>query len=214
MNIDKNLVNRALEAAGQERLIESDVTEESTRWRLIKDNYLSVILSTLSKTTWTCLLTRAPLEQDTETENLTEYGYKYILPIDCARPEALADEGTYIVEGKYLYTDSPSAVLLYVTNGKRAEISDAQAEEDYPEYGELVLGEPLTEYIELLLAAKIALKITGSQETFQLLYQQALIIENNVKKANLEAAHSKEKGEAWWGDRMGLNVEGKVSGNY
>ena len=50
MNINKDIVNRALEAAGQERLTDEDIEKNSARWRLIKDNYLSVILTTLAKT--------------------------------------------------------------------------------------------------------------------------------------------------------------------
>lgn len=208
MNINKDIVNRALEAAGQERLTDEDIEKNSSRWRLIKDNYLSVILTTLAKTTWTSQLKREKLKE-AEKDNFTGYDYVYHLPVDCAKPEELQDEAEYNVEGKYLYTNSPMAVLCYVSNGRRKpeEISEVK-EEDYPEYEDIEFDPSLSEYIELQLAAKIALKITGNMQTFGLLYNQAMVIENNARKATLEHAHSKEKGAAWWGDQMGLSVEG------
>lgn len=217
MNINLEIANRALEAVGQERLNDEDIEKNSARWRLIKDNYLSVILTTLAKTTWTSRLKRAKLTLDEDGENLTDYGYKYFLPIDCEKPEGLNDKGEYIVEGRFLYTNSADAVLQYVSNEKRNPINeelsdeeqDAILSEDYPEYGEMEFDPSLKEYIELQLAAKISLKITGDINTFNLLYQQALIIENDARKATLEHAHSKEQGQAWWGDMIGLSVEGE-----
>lgn len=210
MNINKKLVNRALEAAGQEQLTEDEITNNSARWRLVKDNYLSVILTTLSKTSWACATVRSELTEDDESDNLTEYGYKYFLPTDCAKAESLSDNSEYIIEGNYLYTNTEDAVLVYVSNGKLpADDIDEDSEDDYPEYAEPNLDDALSEYIELQLASKIALKITGDKQTFQLLYSQALVIEDNARKASLEHAHSKEQGEEWWGDRIGLSVEGK-----
>lgn len=235
MNINRDIANRALEAAGQERLNDQDIEKESARWRLIKDNYLSVILTTLSKTTWTSRLKRIKLTES-DSENLTAYGHKYLLPVDCAKPEALNENAEYITEGNFLYTDIAEAVLQYVSNEKKAEPepeepaedteeiseeltdeseelpetpAEEEPEEDYPEYGDIDFDPALKEYIELQLAAKLALKITGDQGTFNLLYSQAMIIENNARKATLEHAHSKEQGEEWWGDRIGLSVEGK-----
>lgn len=242
MKINKEIVNRALEAAGQEQLNDGDIENNSARWRLIKDNYLSVILTTLSKTSWACATVRAKLTEDEESENYTNYGYKYFLPVDCAKAEALQDNSEYIIEGKFLYTNTPEAVLVYVSNGKlpedvqpeepeepseevpeepvegeetpeepseEEEIPPEEDTEEYPGYKEPYLDDALKEYIELQLAAKIALKITGDKQTFQLLYSQALVIEDNARKASLEHAHSKEQGEDWWGDRIGLSVEGK-----
>lgn len=52
-----------------------------------------------------------------KSENFTDYGMKYCLPVDCAKPVALTDGGIFIVEGRYLYTDSGDAALLYVSDG-------------------------------------------------------------------------------------------------
>ena len=249
MQINRDIVNRALEAAGQERLNEKDIETQSTRWRLIKDSYLSLILSTLSKTAWTSRITRAELTE-AEGGNLTNYAYKYRLPADCAKPESLKDNTEYITEGDYLYTDTPGAILVYVSNGfvgKRytetpvtektfpegvfyffdeeteeyiqADEYDSDKtyysviEDDYPEYDNIRYDPALSEYLEYALASKIAIKITGDQNLATYLFNQALITEDRAKKATLEAAHSKEQGEPFWGDLLGLSVEGRVNDN-
>lgn len=117
MNYNKEIINRALEKAGQESLTDADIEKDSTRWRLIKSLYLPTILETLSKTTWTSQTTRAPLTLSEET-NYTTFEYMYNLPIDCAKPEQVCNEEEYMVEGNYLYTNKEDAVLVYISNGR------------------------------------------------------------------------------------------------
>ena len=117
MNIDKEIVNRALDKAGEEPINDTEwETGTSTRIRLVKDYYLVTILETLSNTDWTSQKKRAALELDTDTENLTEYSYVYSLPLDCAKPVKLKGEGEYFVEGNNLYTDTENAILVYISN--------------------------------------------------------------------------------------------------
>ena len=123
MKINPNIVNRALKKAGQEELTEDDILNNSNVWRIIKVYYLSTILETLSNTAWTSQMKRVYLIKDEDSENLTNYSFKYLLPIDCAKPEKLKNGEDYDVEGNYLYTDIDSAVLLYVSNGKTDKIS-------------------------------------------------------------------------------------------
>lgn len=215
MNINIDIVNRALEAAGQERLVPEEMTaeRESTRWRLVRDIYLQVILTTLAKTTWTSRIKRAKLEPLTETENLSGYFFQYILPYDCVRPEALNGNDEYIVEGHVLYTDREEAILQYVSSARRdplTERTEEELSEDYPDYDEITFDATLQECIEYQLAAKIALKITGNADLANYLFSQAMVYEAEAKKATLEHYHSKEQGESWWGDMMGLSVEGKT----
>lgn len=118
MNIDFNIANRAFMKAGEEPLTDTDIQTGSTRYRTLKELYLTTILETLSNTEWTSQKTRKKLElAPEEAENYTDYGLMYKLPLDCAKPVALQDDGEFIVEGRWLYTDSGDAVLLYVTNG-------------------------------------------------------------------------------------------------
>ena len=78
MKINPNIVNRALKKAGQEELTEDDILNNSNVWRIIKDYYLSTILETLSNTAWTSQMKRAYLIKDEESENLTNYSFKYL----------------------------------------------------------------------------------------------------------------------------------------
>ena len=102
MNINWEIVNRALNKIGEEPILEEEKKEKtSTRIRLVYDFYLSTILETLHNTAWTSQIKRTKLIF-AEVENLTDYENVYILPIDCAKPIALKDNSEYKVEGNFL----------------------------------------------------------------------------------------------------------------
>lgn len=206
MNINWEIVNRALNKIGEEPILEEEKKEKtSTRIRLVYDFYLSTILETLHNTAWTSQIKRTKLIC-AEVENLTDYENVYILPIDCAKPIALKDNSEYKVEGNFLYTNSEENILIYVSNSKKIPIDNDEEniEEDYPEYNEMIFDPLLSEYIETKLAAKMALKITGNNNIYQLLYQEAAIIENRAIKASMAHGASKDKGNRYWNDILGL----------
>lgn len=245
VNIDKELVARAMDKAGEEPITQNEWEEgTSTRVRLVKDIYLTSILEALAGTDWTCQKVRARLEKS-EEENLTAYRYCYNLPKDCAKPCALSGDEEYLVEGKKLYTDVNNAVLVYVTNNYDGEYvympasPQPQTEEelqegdfyvyddleanyipateydpelvyyvkdpqDYEGYKNFNFDPLLTEYIECLIAQKIVLKITGDMNKYQLLYNEARLMENRAIKASVAHGHNKDKGNPYWGDVLGL----------
>ena len=246
MNINEDIVTRALMKAGQEPLNSSDKEKNSTRYRAIKSFYLSTLLETLSKTNWTSCKTRKALTLNEEKENLTDYAYVYDLPEDCAKPEELQDNADYIVEGKYLYTDQEDAVLMYITNGYNSsrvtttedtteeevsaqsdddttedttedtssdtstdttdetEEDEEEETEDYPLYDELTLDPMLSQYIETMLAAKIALKITGDTQLYSVLYQEARMVEMDAEDTSHDHSKNRTKGSEWWTETLGL----------
>ena len=242
MNIDRDLVNRALYKAGQEPLVDDDITKNNAKWRVIKGFYLYTILETLSTTSWTSQKKRAKLEYS-ERENLSGYLYAYKLPLDCAKPDELLDNGEYIVEGNQLYTDTADATLEYISNGynrERYEEADPQptsetfseatyyyydetdakyktattydenttyyifSTDDYPNYDELNLDPMLSQFIETKLASKIVLKITGKSDLYQLLYNEAMIMEQKAISTSLSHAHSKYQGNKYWAEQLGI----------
>lgn len=206
MNINWEIVNRALNKIGEEPILEEEKKEKtSTRIRLVYDFYLSTILETLHNTAWTSQIKRTKLIC-AEVENLTDYENVYILPIDCAKPIALKDNSEYKVEGNFLYTNSEENILIYVSNSKKIPgVNDEKnIEEDYSEYNEMNFDPLLSEYIETKLAAKMALKITGDNSIYQLLYQEAAIIENRAIKASMAHGASKDKGNRYWSNILGL----------
>lgn len=298
MNIDRDLVNRALEKAGQEPLVEDDITKNTARWRLVKSFYLPTILETLSHTSWTSRKKRAKLVLF-EGDNYSDYAYAYRLPLDCAKPEELLNNDEFLTEGNILYTDAQDAVLLYISNGyarERYQLPDEQptsenfseqtyytpkkkealeeyngvnipgeyahvyklpadcvealsleneadyiiegkylytntaaakliyistdyniargyeagttyyifSTDDYPAYEPIEFDPMLSQYIETRLASKIVLKITGNTELYQLLYNEALILEQKATNTSYAHNRSKAKGNLFWAEQLGL----------
>lgn len=117
MEMDDGIVTRALMKAGQEPLNDQDKEKNSTRYRAIKQFYLATIEETLVTTEWTSQKTRKKLNK-ADIENFSNYDYVYSLPVDCAKAEELLDKEEYIIEGRFLYTNSANAVLMYVSNHK------------------------------------------------------------------------------------------------
>ena len=122
MNIDRDLVARALAKAGEEPITAEEWEEgTSNRVRIVKEFYHAILLESLSSYDWTSQKKRARLEvMDPESEeaeeNLTGYAYMYILPADCAKVVKLANDEPYVVEGAFLFADAADAVLVYIRN--------------------------------------------------------------------------------------------------
>lgn len=242
MNIDRELVNRALEKAGQEPLVDEDITKNTARWRLVKSFYLATILETLAHTSWTSMKRRAKLEPY-DGDNYSNYAFVYRLPLDCAKPEELTDKGEYLTEGRFLYTDSDNAVLVYITDGykkERYEMPDEQptaenfaeknyyylddedgeyktaqsyvegtvyfifSTDDFPAYEQLEFDAMLKQYIETRLASKIVLKITGKTDLYQLLFNEALMVEQKAVSTTYAHNRNKAQGNKFWAEQLGL----------
>ena len=208
MNRDRNIISRALQRAGQEALTDEDITAETVKWRTCRDFYLPVLLSTLSETEWTCLKVRAALAL-APGENFSPYLYAYTLPADCAKPIEVQRNDEFIIEGNTLYTDRADAVLLYITNGKIADAADYITGDDYPEYRALIFSPSLTECLEYKLAATVALKITGDSNQYRMLYAAATQIESQAWKTSKSQGSSRQNGNPWWSEKLGLTTEGK-----
>ena len=198
MNIDRELVNRALAKAGQEALKENDIQNNVLAWRTAKAFYLTTILETLSQTEWTGAKKREKLQIIANVENLNDLPYMYELPEDCAKPIALQNGEPFVVEGQFLYTAVADAVLLYVGNGRIADPAQYLDTEDYPEYRNIYMEPKFAQYIETRLASKIALKMTSDKSVYQLLYAEAVKIEDEARSASRSSGFSKPCGQKWW----------------
>lgn len=245
MNIDKGIASRAFCKVGEEPINETEWAEVSGRVRTLKDFYLAVVLESLASYDWTSCLRRKALELEPEEQNLTNFSYIYKLPSDCAKCKGLADNGDYITEGEYLYTDSANAVLIYVTSfftGKykykkvdtptseeidsyytldksgeyvKADIGSYSAtgtyyivdEQDYNFYDDIKLEPLLSEYIELMLAASIALKLCEDSKKYQMLYSEAQIVANKAMNISSSQARNKAHGKKYWAEELGLSEE-------
>lgn len=128
MNVNFDIVNRALTRLGEEAITEKDKEEQTLKWKLCKGFYLQTILESLATTPWTSSQKHAVLEK-IENDNYTEYQYAYALPADCAKPIQLKNNEYYIVIGDVLYTDQEDAILRYVSNFKK-EIKETPEEDN------------------------------------------------------------------------------------
>ena len=201
MNLNFDVVNRAFTRIGEEPITEKDKEDKNLKWNLAKNFYLVTILEALSTTPWTSSQKHAVLELS-EEENYTKYQYAYKLPLDCAKPLELQDNSYYQVIGNNLYADIPDAVLRYVSNFKK-EIKENNPdeeiiEEDYPEYAEIIGDVKFWEYIELRMASKLALKLSGDMNLYNVLYAEARLIENEAIAASKSNAYAKKNGNNWW----------------
>lgn len=142
MNIDRSLVARAFIKAGEEPITGDEWEDEtSSRVRTVKEVYLAMLLDSLSLYDWTSQKKRVRLEAFTEEddeENLTDYAYMYPIPADCAKIVQVGNKKEYIVEGAFIFTNEPDAILLYIQNyftGKLAyEVVDLPVEADLYKY--------------------------------------------------------------------------------
>ena len=206
MRIDRALANRALSAVGQPELQEGDKVSKS--YLLIKKFYLSSMLEALEIIPWTSGIKRESLKK-LDIENNTDYGGAYSLPIDCGKIVGLKDKSYYIVEGQVLYTDGSKPVLIFVTNGKisKEKVKDkkdaAQSagipfDEEYPEYEPPEYEALFYQYLELKIASKLALELSGKPQLHQMLLQEMAIIEQAAYRNTKSLSAGKLKGNDWW----------------
>ena len=118
MNMNKDMVNRALFAAGQEMLTAKDKDEKTPKYDMCRSCYFQTFLEALSEVPWTGGKRRKRLLKTRLPHREANYRFVYDLPYDCARPIELLEKEMFIVEGGFLFTDVEKAELLYVTNGR------------------------------------------------------------------------------------------------
>jgi hypothetical protein len=252
MNIDRNLVNRALLVAG--RMPSSEWEEEgSANNAMIKEFYLSTFLEALSEISWTGGRRRKFLMK-TGVPHIQNTGFRftYDLPLDCARPVELRDKEYFVVEDRFLYTEQERADLLYITNGRiqpavpmvsggrpgdipggeyfsggrpgdaadedvtlyggrpgditEAIPPDVKPDEDYPEYQMPRYESKFYQYVENMLAAKFALKLSENPALHGQLLQQAYMIKQEAVNASLSVSAGPVKPNKWWGEELGIHA--------
>lgn len=197
MNIDRSLASRAVQRAGNARLELGDIT--SRVFLLVQDYYLSTVLEALAEVPWTSAKRRLQLTEDILSPNYTEYACMYALPVDCTRPLELLNENPYyIIEGRFLYTDAPKAVILYISNGRIADPAEYRDTEDFPEYNLPDLEIKFWEYIEVKLASKLALALSGKEELYQSLFNEALLIGQVASQTSRSSSAAKKNGSTGW----------------
>ena len=125
--------------------------------------------------------------------------------------------------GKYVYEEvanpTPDDIDKYYIKDSEGNYEKAvtyvmgttyyiRIEEDYNFYSQPSFDPELSSYIECKLAASIALKLTGSTDKYQMLFNEARLIADGAMKRSAEQARNKTKGNPWWTDQLGLTNGG------
>ena len=249
MNMNRDIVNRALYAAGSNSLTEQDAADKNANYELCKIFYLSTFLEALSEVEWVGGRKRAKLVRTgLPVVKNQKFKYTYDMPFDCAKPIELQDNNFFTVEDRFILTDVDKAELLYVSNGKilkpiavascgrpgdipeheyltagppgtepeytlypgrPADIpeelpEDPEPASDYPDYMQLNYEHKFYEYIEKMLAAKFAMKLSEQPGLHQQLMQEALFIKSEAVDASRSTRAAKKKENKWWSEELGL----------
>jgi hypothetical protein len=252
MNIDRNLVNRALLVAGRMPFSEWEEAGSANN-TMVKEFYLSTFLEALSEISWTGGRKRKFLMK-TGVPHIRNAGFRFIydLPLDCARPVELREREYFVTEDRFLYTDQEQADLLYITNGRiqpavplvsggrpgdvlegeyfsggrpgdmadedvtlyggrpadipEAAPPEAGPGEDYPEYRMPRYESKFYQYVENMLAAKFALKLSENPALHGQLLQQAYMIKQEAVNASLSVSAGPIKPAKWWAEELGIHA--------
>jgi hypothetical protein len=203
MNIDQALANRVFAGIGDDPLTPADYAGASLRFRVLKDFYLQTFLEALSEVPWTRGKKRSVLSK-IDADHLSPYRFQYAVPVDCARPLEIQENAYFVAEGNRILTDREDAALLYITNGKIADPARYLARDDYPEHDPPEYEPKFYEYIERLLAAKLAVKLQKTPKLYETLFSSAMLIKREAVAASRSAAAAKKNGNDWWFDRLGI----------
>ena len=190
---------------------DGDVQQETLKWRVLKEYYLSTMTSAVSSIPWINGKLRKALTKtdtvlpgennpDSKPVNYSPYRYMYDLPVDCARPLEIQGDYFYVIENGKLLTDRDNAALLYVTNGK---LTVPHAGDDYPDY-DLPEMEPLFyEYVEKLIASKMVMKLMPDKsELRQALFAEAMLARQEALGAIRALSSSRSTGERRWDEEI------------
>jgi hypothetical protein len=205
MNIDRDVANRALMDIGEEILTGGEITQDNLKWRVIKEYYLATVTAALSTIPWTGGKRRKALVPAAGVTNYSPYQYIYQLPIDCVTPLEIQGDYFFVIENDNLLTDREGVALLYVTNGKLPAPttgSNGTADDDYPLYEDIKMEPIFWEYVEKMLASKIATRITGRPEISQAMFAMAALLRQEAVAQIRATSGSRYNGERRWDEAL------------
>lgn len=183
-----SLFNQVLTRIGEKRINDANDTCDSAR--VLRDEYPQSYDQILSLYPWACATRRKDLAQKAG-DNLTPYEYMFQIPTDCITVQALLDGETYeetpfdcLIEGDALYCNTENCAIRYT---KRIEFYE--------------MTSLLIEAFVLLLAHKVAWRITQSVDIENDMYQKYAIALNEAMgaegKAQAQEWNAKHPHKEW-----------------
>jgi len=104
--------------------------------------------------------------------------------------------------------DVPADYTASVSLEEFAALSDApQTYEDYPEYRPPKYEPKFYEYLEIMIAAKLAVNNTAQARLHDTLLQKAVLIKMEAVNSTKSITANKQEPSPWWSDRLGLGLE-------
>jgi len=79
--------------------------------------------------------------------------------------------------------------------------------EDYPDYSPPQYEPKFSEYLEMMLAAKMAVKNTQQPRLHDTLMQKAVIIKQEAVNSTRSITADKDQPSPWWDKRLGINLD-------
>jgi hypothetical protein len=213
VKIDRDVANRALLDIGDEMLTDGDIAQNNLKWRVIKEYYLTTVTTALSSVPWTMGKRREPLTKEEEAVNYSPYRYRYALPVDCVRPLEIQGNHFFVIEDNYLRTDLDGAALLYITDGKRTAplTGTVAAGHDYPDYDDVTMEPLFWDYIEKMLASKIAVKLSNLPEVSQAMFAMAMLVRQEAVEIIRATSGSPRNGERRWDEALNNYIRDMIA---
>jgi len=103
--------------------------------------------------------------------------------------------------------DLPADFTVCESIGVLTEPETPAAYEDYPEYNAPQFEPKFYEYLEMMLAAKLAVRNTQQPRLHDTLMQKAMLIKQEAVKSTKSIAADKDKPSPWWSDRLGIHLD-------
>jgi len=79
--------------------------------------------------------------------------------------------------------------------------------EDYPKYKKIEFEPKFNEYLENMLAARLAVKNTHQPRLHDTLMQKAMLAKQEAIKSTRSITANKQEPSTWWADRLGIGLD-------
>jgi hypothetical protein len=125
------------------------------------------------------------------------------------RPEDVPENGGEYCSGARPGDMADDELILY--GGKPGDIEDTEPPdppplEDYPDYRMPRYESKFYQYVENMLAAKFALKLSENPALHGQLLQQAYLIKQEAVNASLSVSAAQVKPKKWWAEELGIHA--------
>ena len=103
------------------------------------------------------------------------------------------------------YADNPNLPPVPLPDDPEPEPDD-----DFPDYQALTYEPKFYQYVEMMLAAKLAVKLSNDMNLSNSLLQKAYMLKSEAYDTSKSQKASKANGSAWWGEELGFASQNNI----